>query len=64
MQQKIGFIGGGNMGEALIKGILKSGVSSRQAVFVSDIRSDRLKDTSEKLRHKNLQGQPDRRRAG
>ncbi len=43
MQQKIGFIGGGNMGEALIKGILKSGVSSRQAVFVSDIRSDRLK---------------------
>jgi len=43
MQQKIGFIGGGNMGEALIKGILKSGVCSRQAVCVSDIRSERLK---------------------
>jgi pyrroline-5-carboxylate reductase len=43
MQQKIGFIGGGNMGEALIKGILKSGVCSRQAVYVSDIRSERLK---------------------
>jgi len=43
MQQKIGFIGAGTMGEALIKGILKSGVSSRQTVYASDIRSERLK---------------------
>jgi pyrroline-5-carboxylate reductase len=43
MKQKIGFVGGGNMGEALIKGILTSGLTSRQSVFVSDIRSERLK---------------------
>jgi len=44
MQHKIGFIGAGNMGEALMKGILKSGGFSPQDVIASDIRSERLKE--------------------
>lgn len=43
MQHKIGFIGAGNMGEALIKGILRSKVFSSQNIYASDIRSERLK---------------------
>lgn len=38
----IGFIGGGNMAEALIKGIVKAGVYSPEEVFVSDVRPERL----------------------
>jgi pyrroline-5-carboxylate reductase len=39
---KIGFVGGGNMAEALIKGILTARVCKPESVFVSDIRSERL----------------------
>jgi pyrroline-5-carboxylate reductase len=38
----IGFIGGGNMGEALIKGLLKSGNFAASHIRVSDISQDRL----------------------
>jgi len=38
----IGFIGGGNMGEALVGAILRSGVYRPDAVRVSDLRTDRL----------------------
>jgi pyrroline-5-carboxylate reductase len=38
----IGFIGSGNMAEALIKGILAAGVYAPRDVFISDIRKDRL----------------------
>jgi len=43
MKDKIGFIGAGNMGEALIKGILKAELLSPQNVYASDIRETRLK---------------------
>ena len=39
---RIGFVGGGNMAEALIKGIIAAKVYSAADVLVSDIRSDRL----------------------
>jgi len=39
---KMGFIGGGNMAEALIKGILKSNVFPPENVYVSDINTERL----------------------
>jgi len=39
---KIGFVGGGNMAEALIKGILAAKVCGPENVFVSDIRAERL----------------------
>ena len=38
----IGFIGGGNMAEALIKGIVTAGIYAPQNVLVSDIRAERL----------------------
>jgi pyrroline-5-carboxylate reductase len=37
----IGFIGGGNMAEALIKGILNAKLCKSKNILVSDIRSDR-----------------------
>ncbi|MBI3353581.1 MAG: pyrroline-5-carboxylate reductase, partial [Nitrospirae bacterium] len=39
----IGFIGGGNMAEALIKGIRGKGQGSREEIFVSEPREDRKK---------------------
>ena len=39
----IGFIGGGNMAEALIKGIIAAKVYQPKNIFVSDIKPDRLK---------------------
>ena len=44
----IGFIGGGNMAEALIKGITAAKVYEPQNVFVSDVRADRVKLLAEK----------------
>lgn len=38
---KAGFIGGGNMAEALLKGILSADVYSRDEILVSDISKDR-----------------------
>jgi pyrroline-5-carboxylate reductase len=40
--KKIGLIGGGNMGEALVKGLLQSGKFDTSQVTVSDISRDRL----------------------
>lgn len=40
--KKIGLIGGGNMGEALIRGLLQSGRFEADQIMVSDISQDRL----------------------
>jgi len=42
--QTIGFIGGGNMAQALIEGILAQKLFAPQAVWVSDVRAERLAD--------------------
>ncbi len=39
---RIGFIGGGNMAEALIKGLIAGEVYGAEDVFVSDVRQERL----------------------
>jgi pyrroline-5-carboxylate reductase len=44
----IGFIGSGNMAEALIRGTLAAHACSPQDVFVSDIRPERLRELAEK----------------
>ena len=44
----IGFIGAGNMAEALIKGVINAELYAPENVFVSDIRAERLKFLSEK----------------
>jgi pyrroline-5-carboxylate reductase len=38
----IGFVGGGNMAEALIKGIIRARSYTPENIFVSDIRAERL----------------------
>jgi len=40
--ETIGFVGGGNMAEALIKGILSAQLYRPEQIYVSDIRADRL----------------------
>jgi pyrroline-5-carboxylate reductase len=44
----IGFIGAGNMAEALIKGVINSKLYAPENVFISDIRIERLKELAEK----------------
>jgi pyrroline-5-carboxylate reductase len=38
----IGFVGGGNMAESLIKGVIEAGIYAPEGVFVSDISEQRL----------------------
>ncbi len=47
MQQKIGFIGGGNMGGAIIAGIRKAELVSGSALMVSDKNTEALKRLEE-----------------
>ncbi len=42
-EKKIGVIGTGNMGEALISGLLHSRSSTPENIICSDIRKDKLK---------------------
>ncbi len=41
--ETIGFIGAGNMAEALIKGVINAKLYTPENVFISDIRAERLK---------------------
>jgi len=40
----VGFVGAGNMGEALIKGLLAASRVPADAIFATDVRQERLKD--------------------
>jgi pyrroline-5-carboxylate reductase len=42
IDKKIAFLGGGNMAEALIKGMLSAGVAKADQIFVSDVSNERL----------------------
>ncbi len=46
----IGSIGGGNMAEAIIRGIIKAKIYRPERIFVSDIRRDRLEFLREKYK--------------
>jgi len=46
--ETIGFVGSGNMAEALIKGIITADVYAPENVFISDIRAERLTFLAEK----------------
>jgi len=45
---EIGFIGGGAMAEALIKGIIVSGAAKPREIFVSDHKSNRCAELHKK----------------
>jgi pyrroline-5-carboxylate reductase len=40
--KRVGFVGSGNMGEALIRGLTKTGLIPPDALVVSDVRAERL----------------------
>jgi pyrroline-5-carboxylate reductase len=40
----VGFVGAGNMGEALIKGLIAASLVPAKAIYATDVRTDRLKD--------------------
>ena len=43
MKMKLGFVGGGNMAEAIIKGALQANALMSQDIFVVDVSAERLK---------------------
>lgn len=47
-KRRIGFLGGGNMAEALIRGLLHSRSVDANAVHVSDVKAERLRDLADK----------------
>ncbi len=47
MNKTLGFIGGGNMAAALIKGLIGSHVAEPRALWVSDVKDERLRLLSE-----------------
>ncbi|MFQ5866405.1 MAG: pyrroline-5-carboxylate reductase [bacterium] len=47
-EKRVAFIGCGNMGSALISGVLRSGLISRDKVLATDIRPKRLEHISER----------------
>jgi pyrroline-5-carboxylate reductase len=40
--KKVGFLGAGNMGEAMIKGLIQAGLVDAKALCATDVRADRL----------------------
>ncbi len=42
--KKVGFVGAGNMGEALIKGLLEANLVPAEAIHATDVRLERLKE--------------------
>ena len=42
--KRVGFLGGGNMGEALVRGLTKTGAVPAEHLLVTDVRGDRLEE--------------------
>ncbi len=45
--KRIGFLGAGNMGEAMIKGLLQAGLVHAQTICATDVRADRLEQIAQ-----------------
>src|SRR3989339_2002136 len=52
---KIGFIGAGNMAEALIRGIISSGLVKPSDILISDVRAERLEELCDKYNVKRIE---------
>ncbi len=44
--KKVGFLGAGNMGEAMIKGLLQTGLVPAASIAATDVRADRLQQVA------------------
>jgi pyrroline-5-carboxylate reductase len=42
--KRVGFVGGGNIGEALVRGLTKTGLMPVEHLLVADVRTDRLEE--------------------
>lgn len=47
MKVKVGFIGAGNMGTAIIRGIINSGLSEKISIYATDVDENKLKSLEE-----------------
>jgi len=45
--KRVGFVGGGNMGEALIRGLVESNLVPSDAIAVTDVRAERTRQLAE-----------------
>ncbi|MBT7593061.1 MAG: NAD(P)-binding domain-containing protein, partial [Candidatus Scalindua sp.] len=55
LKEKIGFIGGGKMGEALMKGLLRAKLSSADKIIVSDVDTKRCQTLEDETGIKTTQ---------
>jgi len=46
---KLGFIGAGNMGEAILRGVLKANMLSPHNVYIFDVNTQKVKSSQEEL---------------
>lgn len=46
--KKVGFLGAGNMGEAIIKGLLQTGLVPASSLAATDVRADRLQQLADR----------------
>jgi len=54
--KKVGFVGGGNMGEALIRGLVESNLVPSDAIAVTDVRAERTRQLAEQYGVRPLSG--------
>ena len=54
--RKVGFVGGGNMGEALVRGLVESNLVPPEAIGVADVRAERTRQLAEQYGVRALAG--------
>src|SRR4051812_12333915 len=54
--RKVGFVGGGNMGEALIRGLVESSLVPPDAIMVTDVRAERTRQLADQYGVRPLAG--------
>jgi len=53
--KRVGFVGGGNMGEALIRGLVESNLVSCEAIVVTDVRGERTRQLADQYGVRSLE---------
>ena len=52
--KKVGFVGAGNMGEALIRGLVESNLVPADKILAADVRADRARQLADQFGVKAL----------
>jgi len=56
--KNVGFLGAGNMGEAMIKGLLQAGLVDARTICAADVRADRLAELAQRYGIRTVAGNP------